>query len=177
MEAVNQIQLYSVLFYISLAVTLVGLGLAVFFFFYFDIRNVRAIMTGSAKQKEIEKLNKRNAMTGKLTTDSLNMSGHLTGQTGPIGPVIQNPAPANSGASETTVLAPDSETTETTILTPDSGSAETSVLSPDDECPTAILGAAETGHPAAAAAPQQPAPRIRFEVTQSVMEIHTNEYI
>ena len=120
MDAAGQITLYNTLFYVSLALTILGLGLAVFFFFYFDIRTVRGYLSGSLKRKSIEEMNEKNLNTGDLHPRLPNMSGPVT--SGPLtagGRVVppKKSAPAAPVAAEkmgTTVLSQD--TPETAVL-------------------------------------------------------------
>lgn len=162
------ISLFNTLFYVSLGVAVLGLLLAVFFFFYFDIPTVRALMTGSAKRKAIENMNEQNSRTGKLRKP-------ITESTAPRkGPVIQPPpqarhednAPTEStraaapASQETTILRDETETTilrdenETTLLNQDQGYGETVLLSSTP-----------------------PKPSVRFEMTENTVVVHTNEFI
>lgn len=164
MTTTEMIKLLGNLFYVSLGLAVLGLALAVFFFFYFDIRTVRALMTGSAKRKAIERMNEQNSRTGKLRTsitDSIDAKSK---------PVIQNPsqvptadispapvtyaAPAEPAVQETTILRSSEPEMETTLLNAEPEAGETSILG---GCP--------------------PQPAVRFELTENTVVIHTNEFI
>lgn len=60
-EALGRISLYNNLFYVSLAVTGIALVLGVFFFFFFDIPSVFAIKTGRAKKKNVSRIKAKQA--------------------------------------------------------------------------------------------------------------------
>lgn len=61
------ISLYHTGFIASAVLMVMGLVLAVLFFFLFDIRNIFLIRSGRAKQKTIEDMQARNLKTGKLS--------------------------------------------------------------------------------------------------------------
>lgn len=168
MSAVEQISLFSTLFNVFLGIAALGLIMAVFFFFYFDIPDVYAMMTGKAKKASIRKMEEQNAMTGKLRSPVFD-GGPKTGRTGARKGKVQitNPAPpaADTSRAETGVLH--METPETSVL---GATAEETVI---------------LGGPAAAPAPyseetavlRPTAPNFRFQVTENTMVIHTNEFI
>ena len=64
------ISIYHTGFIVCAILLVVGIALAVLFFFMFDIRNVYMIRTGRAKQKTIEEMQARNLKTGKLSTSA-----------------------------------------------------------------------------------------------------------
>ena len=195
MNAVEMISLYGTLFYVSLAVAVVGLALAVFFFFFFDIPTVYALMTGKAKEDTIRRMAEQNAKTGNLRNQYIH-----TGPTGRTGKTkgsgntggltqnvaqhqVQQPQPAAAGQTaplaeperyETSVLQ--TPTQETTILS--EAAPETQVLGYGnaEAGETAMLSNPGTYAPQAAAPAQMPS-GFRFDVTESTLVIHTNEII
>lgn len=150
MSAVELISLYRTLFFVSLGIALLGLVLAVFFFFFFDIRTVYAMMTGRAKEQTVRRMAEQNAKTGNLRKQHIHTGP--TGETGQtkgsakVEVLIQPEAPA---ASETVVLQPD--TAGETVVLENSTADETAVLS------------AHSG--------------FCFDLTETTLVIHTNEII
>lgn len=180
MDAAAKMELFQNLFYVSAAVMVIGFGLAIFFFFFFDIRNVRALMTGKAKRDVIQRMTEQNARTGSLrgpTTGSTRDTSAPVIQhpsqvvTADIQPTAQTAAPAYQ--AETTVLA---NSEETTIL---QNNEETTVLTAHGETPVAPAPEVEEscGETTILSAPAPAAPVIRFDITESTIVIHTNEII
>lgn len=181
MDATAQISLYTTLFYVSLGIAVLGLALAVFFFFYFDIPAVFAMMTGKARKETIRRMEEKNAETGSLrfeypSSGSLGKSGRTggktgrTGETGRTGPVQTGSAvptehsaqiPAQLERAETSVLR--QAATETTILREEAGQ-------------TVILGTARQTQPEPPR-PEPPKPVIPFRMTETTVVIHTDEII
>ena len=184
MNAAEQISLFNTLFYVSMSLTIVGLALAVFFFFYFDIPRVHAMMTGKAKRDTIRKMEEQNAMTGKLRMNYTGYTGETgdpartgklgrTGRTGRTGEIqesrIQNPAPAPQQHDQETV------TPETAVL--QTNAPETEVLY-ENAGETAILGAAPVQEEAGETAVlNHDLGGFRFQITETTLVIHTNEII
>lgn len=180
MDAAAKMELFQNLFYVSTAVMVIGFGLAIFFFFFFDIRNVRALMTGKAKREVIQRMTEQNARTGSLR-------GPVTGSTrDPSVPVVQHPSQVVTAdiqpqarvavpayQAETTVLV---NNEETTILT---NNEETTVLGGRSQAPAAPAPEAEpgVGETTILSAPAPAAPAVRFDITESTIVIHTNEII
>ena len=162
MTAQAQIELFGALFYVSMAIAIIGLGLAILFFFVFDIPGVYALMTGKAKRQTVERMAEQNSKTGRL--QQMPVSGNIRG----AGPVIQNPAPAtiNEHTAQLDVVA------ETSILTEQA--AETSVLSAHAG-ETSVLR--RDNNTAPANRKVNAAPAIRFEITEDTLVIHTAEII
>jgi hypothetical protein len=178
----SSISLYSNLFYVSMAVACAGFALAVFFFFYFDIPTVRAMMTGRAKQETIRRIEEQNFRTGKIRTNTgnsekigksgkteksekLRKSGKLghTAKTQKTDTEALNvSAYQNVERLDTSVLSVEAH--NTTLL--DASEAETVILSKTRE-----NGSAEPA----------PAPAmvnvIAFHVTDTTLIIHTDEII
>ena len=179
MDAAAKMELFQNLFYVSTAVMVIGFGLAIFFFFYFDIRSVRALMTGKAKREVIQRMTEQNARTGTLRA--------TTGSTrDPAVPVVQQPSQvvtadiqptartaAPEVAAETTVLVNNEETTilrnneETTVLR---GAAPVTA-------PVPVYAEESCGETTILSAPGPAVPAIRFDITESTLVIHTNEII
>lgn len=190
MSATEYIELYNTLFLVSAVVAALGLVLSVFFFFYFDIRTVRALMTGKAREATIRRMAAQNARTGNLRmqVSGMGISGNLNntsgklGQTGRIGrkahvvsqssvqteeilePPVQQTVQTEIGA--TSVLQNDAP--ETVVL--QAACPETTVLgsvqapfAQDDVSVTTVLSANPVN--------------IRFDVTETTLVIHTNEII
>ncbi|MBQ6839664.1 MAG: hypothetical protein IJO45_03120 [Oscillospiraceae bacterium] len=174
MDAAAKMELFGNLMYISIAIAVVGFGLAVFFFFFFDIRSIRALMTGKARQQTIQRMAEQHSKTGTLR--------HITENTrDPSLPRIQHPAmpptaeikmPENkpydfeaeetgvlSGAEETGVLGGREVNTSTEVTGRQSDAGETSILTQPAPQPDPVI------------------PGFRFEVTESTMLIHTQEFI
>lgn len=181
MDAAAKMELFQNLFYVSTAIMVIGFGLAIFFFFFFDIRNVRALMTGKAKREVIQRMTEQNARTGSLR-------GPVSGSTrDPSVPVIQHPSQvvtadiqptaqtaAPAYTADTTVLV---NNEETTILT---NNEETTVLRSVDAAPVVTAAPeydAGSGETTILSAPVPAAPAIRFDITESTIVIHTNEII
>lgn len=162
MSAIELIALYKRLFYVSLGVAVLGLVLAVFFFFFFDIRTVYALMTGKAKEKTVRRMAEQNAKTGNLRNQHIHTGP--TGKTGRTGPKTA-PAVAQPQAQATPAMAVQPEpAAETAVLQPEAG--ETSVLQSDEAMgQTSILEKPDTKG------------SYRFDVTENTLVIHTDEII
>lgn len=178
MDAAGWMELFGNLVYVFIAITVLGFGLSVFFYFFFDIRNVRALMTGKAKRQTIERMEEQNRKTGSLKT----VTGGIRDTSVPV---IQNPASENTvQVYAPRVLSPTVEmgyqqTQETEILV----SMDTAVLAPED---TMVLNQPERGETQvlsradlrpASGAVRTSAPGIRFDITESTLVIHTREII
>ena len=180
MDAAAKMELFQNLFYVSTAIMVIGFGLAIFFFFYFDIRNVRALMTGKAKREVVQRMTEQNARTGTLRSP-------ITGSTRDTSaPVVQHPSQvitaeiqptaktaAPEAVAETTLLVNNEETTilrnneETTVLRSNAPAAVPDPVYVEESCgETTILSA-----------PGPAVPAVRFDITESTMVIHTNEII
>lgn len=168
MDAIEKISLYGTMFYVFMGIAVLGFVLAVFFFFYFDIPTVYAMMTGKAKRETVRRMEEENAKTGKLR----NYYGN-TGKTGKTGkkrnvevvnPVTREyPSPAVAGERpETSVLS--SKTMETAVLHPDT--QETEILS------TQYIPSADKTEIL-----REPVQDSLFQVTETTLVIHTDEMI
>lgn len=162
MTAQAQIELFGALFYVCLVIAIIGLGLAVLFFFIFDIPSVYALITGKAKRQTVERMAAQNSKTGRL--QQMPISENIGG----AGQAVQNPAPAAiyeqtaqlDVVADTSILS--EQAAETSVLSAQAG--ETSVLSRSNnaESPDRKVNTA---------------PAIRFEITENTLVIHTTEII
>lgn len=184
MEAIEKISVYNTLFFVSMGIAVVGLALSIFFFFYFDIPTVWAMMTGRAQKDTVRRMEEQNAKTGRLRV-SMSASMEKTGKTGktdktgksgrtqlqqeavsvqrPVAVVI--PPAKEEIRPETEVLRTPSPETEVLGNT----APETMVLNSEalvaEEC-----GTTSVLHPV------QP-DNFRFMVTETTLLIHTDEII
>jgi len=162
MTAAELISLYDTLFNVSLCIALLGLGLSVFLFFYFDIRTVYALMTGKAKQETIRRMAEQNAKTGNLRNQYLHTGP--TGRTGKTG----KSGPLGFTGSLTEQIAP---TPVQQAVEP-----ETAVLVEDVVMETNVLNAA-SAQTVETAVLSTPANQFRFLLTENTLVIHTDEII
>ena len=163
MNATQSIELYTILFYVSLTVAALGLASAVGLFFLLDIPTVFALMTGRAKRQTIERISKESE-SGKLRKQEEirqmldQTSGNLKKkrQTS-IHPEEQNTTSLEMEERNTTVLS--QEEVNTTVL-----------------CETNdVQGGMSDGMTAQLT--KQPVQVGRFEITEATVLIHTNEEI
>ena len=183
MSAAEQITLFNTLFYVFAGITALGLALAVFFFFYFDIPTIFVMITGKAKRDTIRRMEEANAVTGKVRrqypahTGDMKHSGRLgnSGRTAPRKAVIKHP-------TEEIPTTEPPQTVETGVLK--MAAQETEVLRAPEKADSAYEGAGETAPLKRSAAQNQPkvapvqsAPQIRFQITENTMVIHTDELI
>ncbi len=185
MNPEQSIQLFTILFYIFLAVMIVGFGLAVFYFFYYRIPQVYALLTGRAQRKTVEKMQK----SGRLISEEERMAendahigaengvidvsdDYITERIGNVKPVHVGAQQLSNGAggdsAKTTILEAE---TETTVLAPEQ---ETSVLSQETE---AIVPGSYVGVSDETEGFDETGPQYYFKITQHTMVIHTNEEI
>ena len=162
MDALENIQLFQNLIYISYAVAAIGLGFAVFFFFYFKIPEVFVLMTGKGKQETIKKISEENFKTGNIrfqgTTGSTRRSPNAKGHTGSIAAIH-----IASDSQELTAPIEETAVLETPV-------EETSVLEkPAEE--TAILQQPQVKNNPAVSENSQ------FRVVEQTILIHTDELI
>ena len=167
MDAVELIQLYETLFYVSAALTVLGFGLAIFFFFFFRIPDVRALMTGKARADTVRRIEEQNAKTGTLRVPVPGTSGEIgrSGRIGRTGRMIveppvqpqQNVEQSVQYSEETALLQNDAA--DTSVLTTDA----TVVLHRDSPEETTVLRRVPEG--------------FRFDITEATLVIHTDEII
>lgn len=165
MDALENIELFQNLIYVSYAVAAIGLGFAVFFFFYFKIPEVFILMTGKGKQDTIKKISEENFKTGNIrfngTTGSTKRSVNAKGHTGSIAAIH-----ISSESQELTAPIEETAVLETPI-------EETSVLErPIEE--TSVLHKEETVAPAV---PPVVSDNSQFQVVEQTILIHTDELI
>lgn len=188
MSAAEQISLFNTLFYVFMGIAALGLALSVFFFFFFDIPSVYAMMTGKAKRDTIRKMEEENFKTGKLRnqypkhTGDMKHSGRIghSGRTASKRATIahhQNSVPTAEPPQiyETGVLNMDIP--GTTVL---SNMATETVVLYDGCGKTVPLNPAETDCCQPVPMPIDPIQnmsQIRFQITENTMVIHTNEFI
>ena len=165
MEALESISLYQNLVYISYAVAVIGLGLSVFFFFYYNIPDVFRLMTGRGKQEKLKKISEENFKTGNIrfnsTTGPTKHSNNARGHTGSIAAVhIKSESQElTEPVAETSVL--EKPVGETTVL--ENPEQETTVLLHRQDAPAATQPAAVKD--------------IHFQVVEQTMLIHTDEQV
>ncbi len=176
MDAVQQISLYSTLFYVSMALCILGFVLAIVFYFVFDIRKVYTQITGRGKEKLMERSKKEKSRelqrrdAAPLRSSELYTGGITGGVTPP-----DASAAASGGQTE-----PTEETAQTTVLSEDE--AATTLLPQslaEDEGATTMLpqngsAASESGVTTYLAPQTQLG---RFELFEYIVEIHTDELI
>lgn len=170
MDAVELIQLYETLFYVSVALTVLGFGLAVFFFFFFRIPDVRALMTGKARADTVRRIEEQNAKTGTLRTPAPGTSGEIgrsgrIGRTSRIGRAVIEPPPQPQQNAEQSVQYSE----ETAVLQNDA--ADTSVLATDA---TVVL---HRDHTEETTVLTRVPEGFRFNITEATLVIHTDEII
>ena len=185
MDAVELIKLYSTLFYVFLGIAALGLALAVFFFFYFDIPTIRAMMTGKAKQETIRRMEEKHAMTGNLRFQYPNHTGDISprGQTGRMGRSGRIGNSGKLGNTGRTGKTGKLQVTTTIPMAVQQSEPETAIL--QNTAPeTSILGSAafqmqpQNNEELGQTAMLHPnTSGFQFEVTQSVVLIHTDEII
>lgn len=168
MNALAQISLYNNLFYVFLGIAVLGFVLSVFFFFYFDIPTVYAMMTGKARKDTIRRMEEQNAKTGNLRFRSPSQSGQT----------VKSGAADRSGNTGKPRSARPSPPAETAVL--QTAAPETAVLQ-NETGRTVLLhsnGPSAQSESPAQAQPVQPEQRsFRFQVTETTVVIHTNEFI
>lgn len=176
------ISLLNTLFYVSMGVAILGFALAVFFFFYFDIPTVYAMMTGKARKETVRRMEEQNARTGRLRTDhghsgNIGKTGRFgkTGRTGKVrsAEVAHPEVPVYH--AQPTPTAPQ-ERMETSVLS--QAAPETNVLAAS-AAETAVLGhSAPAAQPTDQTAILHPAANtIPFYMTETTLVIHTDEII
>lgn len=205
MDTAQLIEVYSIGFYVCLGITILGFALAIFFFLFFDIPTVFALMTGRAQKKTIERIEKRSAKIASVRTSTGNLSGGLSGgltgglsgeMTGDFGrtePITPAPMPQGLAGDAVPELqpAPMEGAAETAVLMSE-GSSETTVLSGNGIAETSVLsaGAAIDPPPAtqadlgggATTILRQPETAVSgypgsFILTEDIVIIHSDEQI
>ncbi|WP_456032701.1 hypothetical protein [Ruminococcus sp.] len=152
----SNLQLISVLdifMKVTLVAAILFFVLAVLFFFLFKIPQIYMIKTGKAQRKTIEQMRAINAETGRLSNAGTGMTGIFGSSSDLVSDNHQQTA-ENQGASETSVLMP-----ETSVLSENSATANA------EQGMTNMLnnGADES--------------KGKFVIVKKIMEIHTQEVI
>ena len=189
----SNLQLFQNLFYIFLGIAILGFLLTVLFFFLFRIPELFALVTGRAQKKTLDRMRRRQsensgslrerASTGKeLRASGVLAASSKSGLTGPITEHFkqkQNAADEHSGGAEATTLL--EKERETSLLS--GPKLETTVLSRSmkeqwgrkaDEKPKEPKGQTTALAPATASLSDQ---KMRFEITEEIMLIHSQELI
>lgn len=173
----EQIALYNTLFYACLALAVLGLAAAVFFFLYFNIPMVYRFKFGKVREKDMEKLRGGSSDSGQLRRSKaaaiIQSHGEMTGDLTESAPMVITEQIKSTEQQETTVLSDAAETTilaaeETTVLKNSGSVAE---ISDEDTCgETAVLAGNRPG------TAQIPA-GLNFQIIEHKLMIHTNELI
>lgn len=184
----NSISLFHTLFYVSAAVAAMGLALAVFFFFYFDIPTVRAMMTGRARQETVRRMAEQNAHTGRLRFHNGN-SGDIgkSGKPARSGKLGKSGKPGKSGklghtgemTEEAVHINPDvyqrQQRLDTSVLTAEA--PDTTTLD-SSQVETAVLNRPQKDLEGNSAPVENVVVNtIGFCVTETTLVIHTDELL
>ena len=100
MDAAAKMELFQNLFYVSAALAVIGLSLAIFFYFYFDIRYIYLIISGKDRREAVEQMTKRSARNGRLRR----MNKHSTKPADAQQAAVHAPAPAEPDLLQTVPL-------------------------------------------------------------------------
>lgn len=201
MEALQRIELFDSLFFVSLGVAIVGLALAAIMFFYFDIPKVFSLNSGRNKRKAVEKMREKGesgkSMRSKQGTSTRlkqyaaanSDTGAPTGNTASIAPKVENLAGGgyapeeqattqlDSGVQETALLNDEQQTTvlaetqQTTVLRPEK--AATTVL----KQPTRTFGKEGMTAKLTKRPPRQELTGLNFQIVEQILMLHTEENI
>ena len=200
MDSLQLISLCTNLFYVFAGVAAASFLLSVFLFFKFDIPYTYSMLTGKAKKRTIEQMEKQKFQTGKLRmnyptgntgprTKKQGKTGAMTGHTAPPppaapsyapAPVTYAPPPAPPAVEytpETQVLGMD--TPETQILAGDTPQIQT--LHEEDEA-TMVLrdtleGPCTEDLNKTTILRPEPEMNFLFQITEETISINTNELI
>lgn len=151
----SNLQLISILgtfMKVAIVAAILFFVLAVLFFFLFKIPQIYMIKTGKAQRKTIKQMRAINAETGRLNNAGTGMTG-IFGSSSELVNVNTQPV-ENQGASETSVLMP-----------------ETSVLSENSAPANAKQGMTNMLNDGADES------KGKFVIVKKIMEIHTQEVI
>lgn len=177
MDAQTLIQIYQTGFYICMAVTIVGILLAVLFFFWFRIGIIWSIQTGKAQKKAVQNMQESSRQNGRMRQEETHHSE------------LSIQEEVNLKATDS--LEPDPPLKKTDSL--ESGLKETEVLQQENFGETEILP--QTSYGATEVLPQtgrleqttvlyeEPAVIEKMDehglltITQEVVLIHTDEKI
>lgn len=153
MSNLQLISILDIFMKVTLVAAILFFVLAVLFFFLFKIPQIYMIKTGKAQRKTIEQMRAINAETGRLSNAGTGMTG-IFGSSSDLVSDNHQQTTENQGASETSVLMP-----ETSVLSENSATANA------EQGMTNMLnnGADES--------------KGKFVIVKKIMEIHTQEVI
>ena len=184
MDAIARIELYENLFYAFAGIAVVSLILSIFFFFRFDIPQIYAVMTGKQRKRTIQEMEERNHETGKLrfqypvTRNSHTGKRSRTERTAGTGkttaPIPNTAVPPRSAPKPPQARQPQPqapvprpmERPETEVLS--GATPETVILQQNTGCTE------ELDRPMVLKPSQI---NFDFRITESIVEIHTDEMI
>lgn len=180
MNATQAMELYNTLFYVCMTVAILGLVAAAALFFALDIPTVFALLTGRAKRKTVERIAK-DSRAGKV---------HRKKNTSQTLLQVQTSGDLKKPMTEELPISEDITEEETSLLN-ESAEEETSLLSEVAE--TGVLTAAQSTASNMTRAifeeeigsteqlksekKKQTVQTGLFEITESIIEIHTQEII
>lgn len=179
MNATQAMELYNTLFYVCMTVAIIGLVAAAALFFALDIPTVFALLTGRAKRKTVERIAK-DSQAGKThrkkstsqTLSQVQTSGNLKKPVTEELPISEDIAEEtsllNESAEEETSLL--SEVAETDVLTAAQSTAPNMTRAGFEE----EIGSTEQ---LKSEKKKQTVQTGLFEITESIIEIHTQEII
>lgn len=178
MDAAAKMELFQNLFYVSAALAVIGLSLAIFFYFYFDIRYIYMIRSGKDRRESVEEMTKRSARNGRLrrmnkhTTQSASLQ-HPAGQANAaVEPDLQQTAPLSQPQHGQTGKISRTPVEETSLLV---DHEVTAPMRPEAaNKPQATVGETEILSEQANEVVQMPG---NFVLTENTILIHTNEII
>jgi len=198
------INLFSVGFYVFLAIAVIGIGLGVFTFFKFNIPNVVALMTGKAQRRSVESMK----ASGRLRSDAeleqdrtsadfkgtegIRTEDYMTQEISPYSQTTVQDTSVLEPAQETVLLTPEQETT---VL---ENAGQPVFFQVENDPETSVLGGRDPGRngetqelngnmyrPVGRSFGETevldrnaaPIPEVSFECTEHVMITHTDEVI
>lgn len=95
----SAIELYEKLFYVFAGMGALSLALSIFLFIRFDIPQTYAMLTGKARRKTIQEIERQNAQTGRLRQNPKSNAGKRTDPARKRQSVGSQKRPAESGRS------------------------------------------------------------------------------
>lgn len=188
MDATAAIELYRTLFYVSMAVAIMGLLAAVALFFLLDIPTVFALMTGRAKRKNVERI-AQESKAGQIHNHKKKSASHILTQTDSISGDLSVNLSGTLEQSEE--LLPDTsllkeEESETTLLSgkqtvtsaPNEPEKKQEPEKPERQHETMTLQEMEAGATAQLKKTPNRSVQIgKFEITEFTVIIHTEEIV
>lgn len=188
MDAAAAIELYRTLFYVCMAVAIMGLLAAVALFFLLDIPTVFALMTGRARRKTVEQI-AQESKAGQIHNHKKKSASHILAQTDAVSEDLSVNLSGTLEQSEE--LLPDTallkeEESETTLLsekpaaTSERNGPEKKQKSekPERQQETMSLQEMESGATEQLKKTPNRVVQIgKFEITESTVIIHTEEIV